>query len=195
MSLASKFTKFDRRNQSERFFLNEPFHITEEGRLVFADTTTRPIAPLPDFSNLPEDVVREIRTYIRAPAAENIATQMFVTTGIHNITVFRQGEENYGMIWINLDGWLIYRRLYTIDRGRAYKRDYTDLEQYYGCHLSPKLWKEAHERISKFKYDCKKNKMTPTEHKAWLRQQLEMNNICPVRASRKTLWKLFMALD
>jgi hypothetical protein len=193
MSLASNFTKFDR-NQPEQFFLSETFHITGEGRLVFFADTTRPTTPLPDFSKLPEDIVREILTYLREPSAECIATQMFLTTGIHK-SVFRQGVQVYGKTWINLDGRLIYHRLYTIDRGRVYKKNYDVLESYYGCHLSPKLWKEAHERISKFKYDCKKNKMTPTEHKAWLRQQLEMNNICPTRASRKTQWKLFMALD
>jgi hypothetical protein len=220
MSLVSKFTKLDM-NQPDFFLTGETFQITEDGRLVFfaerfpkfsklpadiikeilfqinkegrAERFKSPTAPLPDFSKLPADIVREILTYLREPSAECIATQLFLETELQ-IPFLRQGVQSYGTIWRNLDGWFIFHRRWTTERDIVFKTEYTIEAREYAGHLTHKLWKEARERVLIYKYNCK-SRMTPTNHKAWLRQQLAMNNICPIRASRKTLWKLFMALD
>jgi hypothetical protein len=161
--------------------------------VFFTEMIKPPATPLPDLSKLPEEIVREMLTYLRTPSAECIACQVFLSSGIHK-TLFRQRVPVDGIIWKNLNGWLIFRRLWTTQRDRIYKKDYYLKAREYAGHVSHKLWKEARERVSRYRFNCK-NRMTPTDHKAWLRQQLAMNNICPLRASRKTLWRLFMALD
>jgi hypothetical protein len=85
----------------------------------------------------------------------------------------RRRNHVHGIIWKNLNGWLIFRQTWFTKqrRDRFYKKDYTLEKREYGGHVSHQLWKEARERVLIYKYNCK-NRMTPTNHKAWLRQQL-----------------------
>jgi hypothetical protein len=183
---------------AEQFFLEGLFQKNKGGRLVFFIKTKAPATLLSDLSTLPDDIVRQIFSFLRTPSAECIVRQMFSTQGEHESleSFCLRGTPVHGVIWKNLDGWLVFRRIWFSSQRRAdifYKNNYTIDAREYAGHVSHQLWKEARERVLIYKYNCK-NRMTST--KARLRQQLAMNNIFPtLRASRKTLWKLFMALD
>jgi hypothetical protein len=153
----------------EQFFLEGLFQINKGVTLVFFTETKPPATPLPDLSKLPEEIVRQIATYLRTPSAEHIARQTF----------FRREIPVHGIIWKNLDGWLVFRQRQIHKRRKDlfYKKDYAFDARICWGHVNHQLWKESRERVPIYKYNCK-NRMTPT--KAWLRQQLAMNNIFPL---------------
>jgi hypothetical protein len=151
-----------------KFFNQGRFKIpNEEGVLVFptevADT------PLPDiFFDLPTDMQRVILAYLRTPSAECIARECFSM----RYTFRLEGE-----IWENLDGWSVLRRNYPQTRraDRYYQKDYRIHAREFVGHLCHRHWKEARERVSKYKYEgdnyLNGHRVTHTQHSAWLREQ------------------------
>jgi hypothetical protein len=67
----------------EKKILEGLFQINKGGKLVFLTESKAPTTPLPDLSKLPEEIVRQIATYLRTPSAECIARHMFLTSGEH----------------------------------------------------------------------------------------------------------------
>jgi hypothetical protein len=144
---------------TEQFFLEGLFQINKGGRLVFF--TKAPATPLPDLSKLPEEIVRQILTHLRTPSAECIARQMFLSSGEHE-TFYRQRIPVHGIIWKNLNGWLIFRRIWFTKqrRDRFYKKEYYLEAREYAGHVSHKLWKESRERVLIYKYRMQKQNDT-----------------------------------
>jgi hypothetical protein len=99
------------------------FKIHKGGELVYLARATT--APLPDLSKLPQDIVRQISTYVRSPLAECIARELFFNREPGSFTI--RGTYTNGEIWKNLDNWLVFRKYrFTSQRrtDRVYKKDY-----------------------------------------------------------------------
>jgi hypothetical protein len=164
----------------------------EEGVLVFPTDTEVADTPLPDiFFDLPTDVQRVVLSYLRTPSAECIARECFSM----------RYELLEGEVWENLDGWSVFRRNCSRTRraDRYFQKDYDWYARELAGHLCHRHWKEARERVSKYKYEgdnyLNGHRVTHTQHSAWLRKQLALNNIHPpARTHRRKLWTLFMAL-
>jgi hypothetical protein len=173
-----------------QFYMEGRFKIPIEGGvLVFPTDTEVADTPLPDISTLPTDVQRVILSYLRTPSAECIAREFFIKSSKFDQEIYE-----------NLDGWLVLRRSSALCRrtDRYYQKYYSFHAREYAGHLCHRHWEEARERVSKYKYEdnfSHGSRVTPTQHSAWLREQLAANGIFPApRTRRRILWTLFMAL-
>jgi hypothetical protein len=142
-------------------------------------------------AKLPLDILHIIAKYMRTQEADSIANCRF--RWVSKYTEYPRAWTWAGNLYVNPNGTEYYRRgtpPCNHHRHSGFWFEKTDIALYQGGHLNRRLMDQARDQTYSFP------KMTPRKEAEWVRGQLALNSIhLPAHTHRKTMWKLFMALD
>jgi hypothetical protein len=130
------------------------------------------------IAQLPVELRRVVALYMRTPAADTIANELFVTQ--QAVFCVIDGQPAYhGWLYKNQEGWLVVGR----DDCRYKGEGRFLMMDCYVCPLRPRFLRDYYWKRSK------------REESAWLREKLKLNEIIPSKNSRrKTMWAMLLSL-